>query len=301
MSEIIPPSPSSACPRRRGIEWRNLNWTVIAAIAVVHVLAVGAALPWFFTWSGVGLMGLLFWVSGGLGITLGFHRLLTHRSFRTPRWLEYALTVCGCLAWQGPPAEWVGMHRLHHKHADGEGDPHTPRHGFTWSHVLWMLHRRLDGMRGVDAARDLLRDRPMRWINRLFWVPQVLVTAALFGLGWLVGGPWTAVSWVVWGVALRTVVLFHTTWFVNSASHTWGYRNYTDTGEGSTNLWWVAVLGFGEGWHNNHHKFPRSAAHGLRRFELDPTWWTIRVLERLGLAWDVHRPPARDLPGAASS
>ena len=265
---------------------------------VLHAIALATVLPWFFTWSGVGVMALMIWVSGGLGITLGFHRLLTHRSFKTPRWLEYTLTVCGCLAWQGAPANWVGVHRLHHKFADADEDPHSPRHGFTWSHILWTLHKRIEGIRGVDAARDLMRDRPMRWINRFYFLPQFLLAGLLLGLGWAVGGPWTAASWIVWGIALRTVVVFHSTWFVNSASHTWGYRNYPDTKEHSTNLWWVALASFGEGWHNNHHKFPRSARHGLRRFELDPTWWTILALERMGLAWDVQRPPAEKMPSA---
>jgi len=105
-------------------------------------------------------------------------------------------------------------------------------------------------------------------------------------------------SWIVWAVALPAVLLFHATWFVNSASHTWGYQNDTETGDDSTNLWWVALFSFGEGWHNNHHRHPRSAAHGLRRFELDPTWWTIRLLEKVGLARDVHRPPADKMPNA---
>lgn len=285
-------------PRRGGIEWNNLDWKVMIALGVLHLGAIAAVFPWTFSWSGVALFFLLIWVSGGLGVTLGFHRLLTHRSFRTPKWFEYFLTLCGCLAWQGAPANWVGVHRLHHKHADSEHDPHSPGHGFTWSHILWTLHSRIEGIRGVDAARDLMRDRPMRWINRLYWLPQFVLAGVLFGVGWLIGGPSLGVSWVVWGVALRTVVVFHSTWFVNSAAHTWGYQNYENTGERSTNLWWVALLSFGEGWHNNHHAHPRSAAHGLRRLELDPTWWTIKALSKVGLAWDIHLPPAEKLPGA---
>ncbi|MEX0653187.1 MAG: fatty acid desaturase [Phycisphaeraceae bacterium] len=292
---------TTAPPRRGGIEWRNLDWKVITAMAVLHVAALAAALPWLFSWSGLALFFVLLWVSGGLGVTLGFHRLLTHRSFRTPKWLEYTLSVCGCLAWQGAPANWVGVHRLHHKHADSDHDPHSPKHGFTWAHILWTLHERVEGIRGVDAARDLMRDRGMRWINRYYWFPQFVLAALLFGLGWIIGGPWLGLSWIVWGVALRTVVVFHSTWFVNSAAHTWGYQNYPDTGEHSTNLWWVALLSFGEGWHNNHHAHPRSAAHGLRRFELDPTWWTIKALSWVGLAYDIHRPAPDKMPGAQSA
>jgi len=221
---------------------------------------------------------------------------LTHRSFKTPRWLEYTLTTIACAAWQGGPAEWVGMHRLHHRHSDADHDPHSPRHGFTWSHMLWMLHGEIEGLHARDAAKDLMRDPIMRWIDRLFWMPQLVLAAALLSLGWWIGGPMLGVSWVVWAVALRTVVVFHGTWFVNSATHTWGYQNYRDTGDHSTNLWWVALLSFGEGWHNNHHAHPRSAAHGLRWFELDPTYWTIRLLEAASLARDVKHPSPEQLP-----
>ncbi|MFW6060998.1 MAG: acyl-CoA desaturase [Phycisphaeraceae bacterium] len=286
-------------PRRGGLQWSNLDWKVIIAMTVLHVVALAAVLPMFFTWSGLALMFLFMWISGGLGITLGFHRLLTHRSFRTPRWLEYTLTLCGCLAWQGAPANWVGVHRLHHKHADSDHDPHSPDHGFTWSHILWTLHKRIEGIRGVDAARDLMRDRPMRWINRLYWLPQFILAGALLGIGWAIGGWTLALSWIIWGIALRTVIVFHGTWFVNSAAHTWGYQNYESTGEHSTNNWWVAIVSFGEGWHNNHHAHPRSAAHGLRWFEFDPTWWTIKLLSWVGLARDVHLPKPEQLPKSA--
>ena len=298
------PNPSSlaehAPVRRGGVEWRNLNWTIVGAIAALHVVAVLAVVPQLFTWSGLIILAVLIWVTGGIGITLCYHRLLTHRSYRTPKWFEYVLTVCGCLAWQGGPVEWVGVHRLHHKHSDADFDPHSPRHGFNWSHMLWTLHRQLEGVRASSAARDLLRDGGMRWIDRLFWLPQLVLAAALLSVGWAIGGPWLGLSWVVWGVALRTVLVFHGTWFVNSAAHTWGYQNYRNTGENSTNVWWVALLSFGEGWHNNHHAHPRSAAHGLRWFELDLTWWTIRALSWIGLARDIHRPRPDQLPGANS-
>lgn len=289
------PEPTPAPPRRGGVDPSNLNWPIILFMAGLHVIALGAFLPQLFSWSGVAIMFVMMWVSGGLGITLSFHRLLTHRSFRTYRWVEYLLTICGCLALQGGPVTWVGVHRLHHKHSDDDHDPHSPQHGFTWAHILWMLHARIEGIYGPDAAKDLLRDPVHRWIDRLFYLPQVLLAAGLFGVGWAIAGPWLGASWVVWGVALRTVLVFHGTWFVNSASHTWGYQNYK-TGEHSTNLWWVAILSFGEGWHNNHHKYPRSAAHGLRWFELDPTYWTIRAMKAVGLAWDVQLPEPHERP-----
>ena len=286
----------SSSPRRGGIEWGNLSWPVIIGIGSMHLLALGAFVPAMFSISGL-LIGLvLAWVTAGLGITLCYHRLLTHRSFKTPRWFEYCLTVCGCLAWQGGPVTWVGVHRLHHKHADSDHDPHSPQHGFTWAHILWTLHNKLEGVHGPDAAKDLLRDKGHRILNKYFYVPQFILTAALFGIGFAFGGWQLGLSWIVWAVAVRTVFVFHGTWFVNSAAHTWGYQNYEETGEKSTNLWWVALWSFGEGWHNNHHAHPRSAAHGLRWFELDPTYWTIKALSCVGLARSIVLPREDQLP-----
>jgi fatty-acid desaturase len=285
-------------PRRGGIEWANLDWKVITAIGLVHLLSIPALFPIFFSWSGLIIFFVMIWVSGGLGINLCYHRLLTHRSFKTPKWFEYFLTFCGCLAWQGGPINWVGVHRLHHRHADTDQDPHSPKHGFEWSHILWTLHKKIEGISGPDAARDLARDPKMLVINQWFFYPQFVLIAAFLGIGWAIGGWTLGVSWVIWGVTLRTTILFHGTWFVNSAAHTWGYQNYPDTGEHSTNLWWVALISFGEGWHNNHHAHPRSAAHGLRWYEFDATWWMIRVLSWIGLASDVHLPAPEQMPGS---
>jgi len=285
-------------PRRGGIVWRDLNWTVITAIGLMHAVALLAVLPWFFSWSGLILFGVLAWFTGSIGITLCYHRLLTHRSFKTPRWFEYVLTTIGTLNWQGGPITWVGTHRLHHKHSDDDLDPHSPKHGFTWAHILWTLHNKLEGIHGRDAAKDLQRDKGLAWLDKYFYIPQFALAFAMFGVGYLVGGWQLGLSWLVWGVAVRTVVVFHTTWFVNSASHTWGYQNYKDTGEESTNLWWVALLSFGEGWHNNHHAHPRSAAHGLRWFEIDMTYWLIRALSWVGLAKDIQKVAPEKMPKA---
>ena len=270
---------------------------MILGIGGMHLLAVLAVWPGLFSWSGLALFLVFTWLTAGIGITLCYHRLLTHRSFRTPKWFERVLTLCGCLAWQGGPIAWVGMHRLHHKHADTDHDPHSPEHGFTWSHILWMLQKKHEGLEARDAARDLSRDAWLRWIDKHFWLPQAVLAAVLFGTGWLIGGWTLGLSWIVWGVALRCIFVFHSTWFVNSAAHTWGYQNYPTTGEHSTNLWWVALLTFGEGWHNNHHAHPRSAAHGLRWYEFDVTWWTIRALSWVGLARDLNRPKPSQMPG----
>jgi stearoyl-CoA desaturase (delta-9 desaturase) len=159
-----------------------------------------------------------------------------------------------------------------------------------------MLYSEVGPIKARDAAKDLQRDPVMAAIDRWFWVPQVVLAAVLLGVGWAIGGWTLGVSWVVWGVALRTVVVFHITWFVNSAAHTWGYQNFQTTGEHSTNLWWVALISFGEGWHNNHHAHPRSAAHGLRWYEVDMTYLTILALSWLGLARDVKKPAAEQMP-----
>ena len=278
-------------PKRGGMSWRGMNWRVLGGLLGMHALALGAVWPMVFSWSGLGLMVILCWLSGGIGINLCYHRLMTHRSFRTPKWFERVLLVLASFAWQGGPVNWVGMHRLHHKHSDTAVDPHSPRHGFTWSHILWMFRRELDGVSARGAAKDLLRDGFVRGLDKFFWLPQFVLMGVLLGVGWLFGGWLLGVSWVVWGVGVRTVLVFHATWFVNSAAHTWGYQNFKNTHDDSTNLWWVALLSFGEGWHNNHHAHPRSAAHGMRWFELDVTWWTIVALSWVGLARDVKGKP----------
>ncbi|HEX7010008.1 MAG TPA: fatty acid desaturase [Phycisphaeraceae bacterium] len=281
--------------RKRGICWGRLYWPVVIGIGTLHA---GSLLgPLYFSWSAVLAAAALVWLTGGLGITLCYHRLLTHRSFKTPKWFEYFLTILGCMAWQGGPIQWVGTHRIHHKHSDQELDPHTPKHGFTWAHIFWCMHKESEGQVAADAAKDLQRDPVMRLIDRYFWLPQLFLAGALYGIGHglaAAGFHTSGLSWLIWGVCVRTVVVYHGTWFVNSASHTWGYRNF-NTRDHSTNLWWVALLSFGEGWHNNHHAFQRSAAHGLRWFEFDATYLTIRLLGWMGLAWDIVLPQKNKL------
>ncbi|MBL0927766.1 MAG: fatty acid desaturase [Phycisphaerales bacterium] len=259
-------------------------------MALLHAACVAA--PFVFTWSGLAVAVALWVLTGGLGICLCYHRLLTHRSFKTHKWVEYALTVLGTMTFQGGPLRWVSVHRIHHKHSDHDEDPHSPKHGFNWSHVLWTMAASPKGEDRAPAAKDLARDPVMVLIDRWHFVPQVALGAVLFGLGhWLAGA---GLSWLVWGVAVRTVFVFHATWFVNSASHTWGYRNYA-TDDDSKNNWWVALLSFGEGWHNNHHAEQRAAAHGRRWFEVDLTYLTIRAMALVGLAWDIvpAEKPAR--------
>ncbi len=271
--------------------WTKLKpWTLGIMIAV-HGLALAA--PFSFTWTGLIVFFVLYWVTGALGITLCYHRLLTHRSFKTPRWVEYILTFFAAGALQGGPIAWVATHRYHHKESDEKPDPHTPRHeGFWWSHLLWNFYRKPDFDQYhdyVQYARDLAKDPVHRFYNWAFFPIYLLIAIAMFGIGFAFGGWKLAISLVVWGCFFRTVMVWHTTWFVNSVTHMWGYRRYK-TPDDSRNNWWVALLSFGEGWHNNHHADQRSAAHGHRWYEIDLTYWTIRLMQGVGLAWDVVKP-----------
>ncbi|MEZ5063504.1 MAG: fatty acid desaturase [bacterium] len=266
--------------RRFGLD--RIRWDHFSAIAALHVLCVFA--PMTFSWSALAMTAFLYWFICGLGISMGYHRLLTHRGFETSKAFYYLLATLGTMNYQGGPIRWVGIHRIHHRDSDTEHDPHSPRHGFLWAHILWCLCHDPLGRDVTMAAKDLKKDRVLAWLDRWFWVPQFV----LGGILYLLGG-W---SWVIWGVAVRTVFTYHTTWLVNSASHTWGYKNF-QTKDDSKNLWWVALISWGEGWHNNHHAHQRSARHGLRWYELDPTWWTLVLLEKIGV---VRRLYAADAP-----
>ena len=272
----------------------RLHWGNTLMLSAMHLACLAA--PFTFTWSGLAWSAGLFWLGSGIGITLGWHRMLTHGSFKTHRPVRLLLTVIGCINLQHGPVQWVGTHRLHHKHTDHDADPHSPKHGFMWSHMRWTFLRPFTDPHPRDAARDLLRDPAIRLIDRTYWLYPLLLAAALTLGGYLLGGATLAASWLVWGVALRTVLVFHGIWFVNSAAHRWGYRNFPDTDDDARNNWWVALIAFGEGWHNNHHADQRCAAHGRRWWEFDPTWLTIRLMRRLGLAWHVVEPES--LPAA---
>lgn len=265
----------------------NINWAAATWLLMIHVGAVAA--PWTFTWSGLALVVVLHWLCGGIGICLGYHRLLTHASFLTPRWMKRTIAAIGCLAGEGPPMMWVANHRLHHARSDQEGDPHSPRDGGWWSHVFWLAFK----VGGKDQAEyfrkwapDLYRDKVIRMMDYAFIPLNLLMSLVIMGAGYWFGGWPLAVSWLVWGVAIRMVFVLHSTWLVNSASHMWGYRNY-ETRDDSRNNWWVALLTYGEGWHNNHHAHPRMAKHGHKWWEFDITFLTIRMLQYCGLATEV--------------
>ncbi|NMG10410.1 acyl-CoA desaturase [Brasilonema sp. UFV-L1] len=262
----------------------QLNWLHITFFAGLHIGVLFALFPSNFSWKAFGVFLFLYWVTGGLGITLGFHRLITHRSFEAPKWLEYFLAFCGTLTCQGGPIDWVGMHRIHHLHSDQEQDPHDSNKGFWWSHMAWMFYHSPAFADVPRFTKDINDDPFYQFLQK----NMILIQVAL-GIVLLLLGGW---SFVVWGVFVRLIFVWHCTWFVNSATHKFGYRTY-DAGDRSTNCWWVALLTYGEGWHNNHHAFQYSARHGLKWWEFDLTWMTIQLLQVLGLATNVKLAPEK--------
>jgi fatty-acid desaturase len=258
----------------------GINWSSMIFMLIFHAFAVLALFN--FSWTALATATFIMWIGGSLGIGIGYHRLLTHRGLKTPKWLEYFLAICGTLSLQGGPIAWVAMHRLHHAHTEREGDPHTPRDGLWWSHMGWMLngdslHCEVEKL--TRYVTDLAKDRFYLWLSRWHYMTVV----ALGGILFLIGG-W---SFVLWGVFVRIVVMWHATWLVNSAAHYWGSRRF-ETRDDSRNNWWVALISFGEGWHNNHHAHPAAARHGLVWYEVDINWYGIWVLKKLGLAKNIR-------------
>ena len=252
----------------------------------IHLGALAA--PFFFTWSGLLVASLLYAVTSA-GITLGYHRLLTHQAYEAPKWLSYFIVTCAALSCQAGPVCWVAIHRQHHANSDQEHDPHDASRGFWWSHVGWMTKltpRRLDENFTLRLARDVHSVPYYRFLDKSFFPLTLLSIGLLYQLG-----GW---SWLFWVGFVRIAAVFHSTWLVNSASHRYGYRTYA-TKDLSTNCWWVALLTFGEGWHNNHHAFPRSARHGLQWWEVDMSWLILRALEKVGLVENLKLPTEKQL------
>lgn len=308
----VKPQPASKLPKwlrlPNGVSWTEVRWAVTLTIAGLHAAALLAVLPYFFSWTGVIVAVAGVYVFGTLGINICYHRLLTHRSFKAPVWLErtFALLALCCL--EGSPPSWVANHRMHHQHSDHEPDPHSPVVAFLWSHVGWMLveNRDVNDMSTMTRyARDIFQD-PFYYAltKKNLWLLAYPLHAALFFLaGFGIGYAWDGtaaaglqlgLSWVVWGVLVRTILVWHITWSVNSLTHLWGYRNY-ETNENSRNNWIVGLLANGEGWHNNHHADQRSAAHGHRWYEFDVTYITIVMLKWMGLASNIIKP--KKVPG----
>jgi stearoyl-CoA desaturase (delta-9 desaturase) len=258
----------------------GINWVTVVTFGVFHIGAAIALV--FFSWPAFFTAVGLYWMSLSLGIGMGYHRLLTHRSYQTPKWIEYVLATCGALALEGGPISWVTTHRMHHQLSDKAGDPHTPRDGKWWAHIIWMLvgdatHNQTDAC--ARYAPDLCKDPFLVWLSKYNYVPLLILSALLLAFG--------GVSFLLWGVFLRVTVGLHVTWMVNSLTHFWGRRRFA-TRDDSRNNWFVALLSFGEGWHNNHHAHPTSARHGLAWYEIDISWMSIRLLQALGLAKSVR-------------
>jgi len=279
----------------------RIIWPYVVAVAGYHLLLPLAMIPWLFSWTGLLLIPLGNYLFCSLGIGAGFHRLLTHRSYRCPKWLEHGFALLGVCSLQDSPARWVMVHRLHHQFSDRQPDPHSPMVSWFWGHVGWLLveNRQLSKMATYERyARDILQDPFYLRLERgHLWVWVYVAHALLFYLvglavGWVatgnfLGGVQFGLSLLLYGVVYRTLFAWHVTWGVNSLAHMWGYRNY-QTDENSRNNWFFALATNGDGWHNNHHADPRCAAHGFHRWwELDVTYLTLRGLKALGLVWDL--------------
>jgi sn-1 stearoyl-lipid 9-desaturase len=262
---------------------KRLNPSTVLLFTVLHILA---ALGIFFHTSAALLVFFLLYLITGFGVTVGYHRLLTHRGFKTTPFVLNLLATAGALSAHGGPLFWVSIHRQHHQFTELEADPHDSSLGFWWSHIGWLLCA--DNFLEYDPSyvSDLSINPWLSWLNRYFILLQLLLGTILFLVTYHFSGMYGAVSMFIWAIPLRFIAVAHSSWLTNSVAHLWGYRNF-ETSDNSTNSWWVAFLTLGEGWHNNHHAFPASSRHGLRRWELDPSWWFILFLRRFNLAWDI--------------
>ena len=262
------------------VDRKGLNWFTTLILAVIHLGAVAALFT--FNWRAFAVAVFLYWVATGLGISMGYHRLHTHRSYKVPVWMEYSFAICGTLTLEGGPIFWTAIHRIHHQKSDQPGDPHSPREGAWWAHMGWILMGETKHNNTALLAKyapDLAKDRFYVWLNDYHWIPIVALSVILAVVGGL--------PMVLWAVCFRVVFGLHATWLVNSATHMWGGRRFA-TRDDSRNNWWVALISFGEGWHNNHHAHPTSARHGLAWYEFDMSWLQIKLLKRLGLARSIH-------------
>jgi len=258
----------------------RINWRDLLIITSFHILLIPAL--FYFSWTNLAVMLVGNWVVGSLGIGLGYHRLLTHRSFKAPKWLEYVLTTLGTMALQNEAYKWVTTHRMHHQFTEQPRDPHSTRPGFWWAHILWIFFGTAQDHTEANFKKyvpDLLKDKGQVLIAKYFYIPIIVSAVLLYAVG----------GWgmVFWGVVVRVIFGWHTTWFVNSLAHLFGKRRF-ETHDDSTNNWFVALLTFGEGWHNNHHAHPTSARHGMAWYEFDMNWLTIQIFERLGWAKQIR-------------
>ncbi|CAI0556617.1 unnamed protein product [Linum tenue] len=268
-------------PRGRARKLNAYDRIAVGAVAGTHLMAMCA--PFCFSWGAFWLAAALYVVTGLFGICFSYHRNLAHQSFKLlPKWLEYLFAYIGAHALQGDPLTWVSNHRFHHQYTDTERDPHSPIEGFWHSHMSWIFDSAMDLQCGKrDNVGDMKSQAFYRWLRRTYVFHPLGLALILYALGGL--------PYIVWGIGVRVVGVYHATWFVNSAAHIWGSRVW-NTDDLSRNNWWVAVLTFGEGWHNNHHAFKYSARQGLEWWQIDMTWYAVRLLQAMGLAYDVKLP-----------
>jgi fatty-acid desaturase len=270
----------------------RVNWITTSFMIVFHIGAIAAL--FFFSWKNLAAAVITYFFAINVGIGMTYHRLLTHRGYRVPKWLEFFLTACGTLALEGGPIFWVATHRVHHQNSDQDGDPHSPQEGTWWAHMGWIITGRALHSETALLGRyvpDLTRDKGQVWLSKYHWLPLTLVGLLQVGIGaavapeghLIIGG----LGMMLWGTFLRTTLGLHATWLVNSATHLWGSRRF-ETRDDSRNSWWVAILTGGEGWHNNHHAHPVSARHGLAWYEVDINYYGIWLMEKLGLAKKVQ-------------
>lgn len=287
-----------------GVDLQKIQWGYSISFLVIHVAALLALFPWFFSWAGVIAFAVGTVVFGQLGIPICYHRLLTHRSFKTPKWFERTLVTFALCSAQETPARWVAWHRIHHQHSDHREDMHSPLVNFLWSHVNWLVYRN-NSVQNFSLyqkyARDILSDRYYMWMEKvpypmaLFYIGHAIAYAVIaYGASVAVYGLnmqafQLAASLFVWGVLVRTVWVWHITWSVNSLSHMFGYRNYATT-DSSRNNWFVSLITGGEGWHNNHHADQASASVQHRWWELDPNYYVIQLFGLCGLATNIIPP-----------
>jgi fatty-acid desaturase len=258
----------------------RINWSTVTFVVTFHIFAVVAL--FFFSWQNLIVCLAVKWMAGSWGVGMGYHRLLTHRGYKAPKWLERLLAAFGTLALQSGPIAWVTTHRIHHAYTETDRDPHSPRNGTYWAHMGWIFRGTAQNQPATAVQRyspDLLRDPVLRFLDKYYYLTIIASGVILLAIG-----GW---SMVLWGVFVRTLLGWHSTWLVNSATHLWGKRRF-ETRDDSRNNGFIASITFGEGWHNNHHAYPRSARHGLTWREIDLNWIQIKILEKLGIVSDVY-------------
>lgn len=283
-----------------GVHAAALGVIVASVLAFVRPGLVPGLLPYVFSWEAFISFFLLSAFTGMVGITVGFHRKLTHQGFETPKWLEWILATAGMFALQGSVARWIETHRVHHIHSDEEGDPHSPIHGWLWAHMTWLFVYFTD--EEIEAsvrkyAKDILKDPYYSFMHYHYWIVVPISVLLIGATGYAYGHAWGGMhgglasmsAFVLWAFVVRVVFVWNITWCVNSVTHIWGYRNY-ETTDNSRNNPIIGILGFGEGWHNNHHADQVSAKHGHTWWEIDVSYWFICTLWFFGLAWDIKLP-----------